>query len=235
MNASAIEAIFKAQVDNVRELERAWKHINRDINSAYLRQQPKAVRYETKLLAFVYCALAEATFSKLIHNPHAFDWSEIEQIKNASRESGVREGWKKAVQLCLRRVDARNTGYLQNVTQTISRIIEKYIFDPSILRNKIAHGQWVHALNRENSAVNSDLTAEISNVDVVELHRRKEALGTLTSVVEDLIKSPNRAHQRDYWTYLVQLEEKHRNMEGWTIERKVQQLREKKARYQPQA
>ncbi len=227
MNASAIEAIFMAQVENVRELERAWKHINRDINAAYLRSQPTAVRYETKLLAFVYCALAESIFSKLMHNPHAFDWGEIEQIKAESRERGVREGWRKAVQLAMSRVDAQNTGYLQNVTQTINRIIDEYIFDPSILRNKIAHGQWVNALNRENSSVNQDLTNDINQLDVVELYRRKEALATLASIVEDVIKSPNRAHQRDYWTYLVGLEEKHKEMRSWTVQKKIDQIREK--------
>lgn len=230
MNESTLDAIFAAQVENVRELERAWKHVNRDINAAYRCNQASAARYETKLLAFVYCALAEAVFSKLIHSPRAFDWGEIKQIQTEAIKRGVREGWRKAVALALRRVDAQRSGHLENVTQVIDRLINQYIFDPSVLRNKIAHGQWKYALNRDNSSVNSDLTTEINNLDVVELYRRKEALMTLKSIVEDLIKSPNRAHQRDYWTYLVGLESKHQEMRSWTVQKKVHQIREKASR-----
>jgi len=222
-----MEAIFQAQVENVRELERAWKHINRDVNAAYRNNQEAAVNYETKILAFVYCALAEAIFSKLIHQPHAFDESEIAQITTNTKDYGVRAGWHKAVELALLRVDAGNPGYLNNVTQTINRFIEEFIFDPSVLRNKIAHGQWVYALNRNNSAVNQELTSEISNIDVVELYRRKEALTTLRSIMEDLIKSPNRAHHRDYWQHIVNLTQKHEEMKRWTVEEKVRKIKEK--------
>lgn len=230
MNATQIEAIFHAQVDNVRELERAWKHVNRDVNEAYYKNQESAVSFETKLLSLLYCALAEAVFSKLIHTPNGFSAADILQIKRAQSDEGVRAGWTKCIELALLSVNARKSNHGPNVKKKLHELIELYIFDPSILRNKIAHGQWVKALNRDNDAVNNDITAEIASLTVVELYRRKHALEMLVSLVEDLIKSPNKAHQRDYWSYVCEMESAQKEMASWTVENKVEQLLKKRNR-----
>lgn len=227
MNEQEINEIFLAQTENVRELERAWNHINRDINHAYLKGQGAAVAYETKLMALVYCALAEAVFSKLIHTPHGFTSDEIGQIKRVNNDNGVREGWSKCLDLALMRVEGNKSGHVPNVKKKLKIFIDSYIFDPSILRNKIAHGQWVKALNRPNDAVNPELTKEINEITVVDLYKRKFAFVKLASILEDIIESPNKAHHRDYWDHLVKLDEEQKNMESWTVEGKVAQLKAK--------
>jgi len=229
MNDEQIETIFAAQVQNVRELVRAWKHLNRDVNAACLKSQSTSLRIETKLLALVYCALAEAMFSKLIHTPKALSADAILQIKQELAIAGVREGWKKCVEIVLMAVAAKNSSHAPNVRKTLGHLIDEYIHDPSMLRNKIAHGQWVIALNRENTAVNEEISMEIAELDVVELYRRKHALEMICSIIEDLIKSPNRAHQRDYWVHTVELGEKQKQMKQWSLETKVEQLREKRS------
>ncbi|GEM_PF-3711264 len=52
--------------------------------------------------------------------------------------------------------------FLQNfkVNEKISDLIQEYIIDPSIIRNKIAHGQWSIAFNREHTNVNNDIDLE---------------------------------------------------------------------------
>ncbi len=57
-------AVFAAQTENVRALEQAWKHINKAINAAYSSGDTSSSEIHTKLLAQVYCAFAEAVFSK---------------------------------------------------------------------------------------------------------------------------------------------------------------------------
>lgn len=231
MNASQIQEVFSAQTDNVRELERAWRHVNRDINTSYLKNQLSSVSYETKIMALVYCALAEAIFSKLIHTPHGFAPDHILQIKQSTKEHGIKSGWLKCLELALLRVEGRGSGHVPNVQRKLSAFIDAYIFDPSILRNKIAHGQWVKALNRENEAINRDITKEINDLTVVELYRRKNALEKLASILEDIIESPNKAHHRDYWQHLVDMEQEQAAMAGWTVERKLEQLRQKYERH----
>ena len=108
-------------------------------------------------------------------------------------------------------------------------MIEQFIFDPSLVRNKLAHGQWSVALNRDNTAINSEITKEIEDHTVVELYRRKHALEKLAVILEDIIESPNKTHHRDYWTHLTDFEEKQKLLAGWTFEKKVAQLFEKKS------
>ena len=224
MNA---QEIFSAQTENIQELQRAWGQINRDVNKSYLKNKSDSVRLQTKLMALVYCALAEAIFSKLIHTPNCFTSDQVIQIKKRTSDAGVKSGWLKCLELALGNVEGHKSGYVPNVKQSLERLINEYIFDPSILRNKLAHGQWVNALNREHSAINSDLTSEISSLTVVELYRRKTALEKLASIMTDIIESPTKAHPRDYWSQTSELDEELKRMATWTVQRKVDQLRKK--------
>jgi hypothetical protein len=222
-------AVFQAQTENVRELERAWVHINRQINALILQKNDKAVEITVKLLALVYCALAEALFSKLLHTPHGLSLDHIEQVKSAVKANGIKSGWLKCAELAVRDVEGAKSSHNHNVRKKLEVLIEQFIYDPSLVRNKLAHGQWTVALNRENTAVNLDITKEIDEHTVVELYRRKHALDKLAAILEDLIESPNKAHHRDYWAHLVNLEEEQRALAKWTVEKKTEQLFKKKA------
>jgi len=221
--------VFQAQTENVRELERAWNHLNRQINALILQKNGKSVEIMTRLLALVYCALTEATFSKMIHTPYSLDNDEIEQIKGA-QTTGVKLAWLKCAGLAIRHIGGAKTSHAPNVLKKLTELIDQFVFDPSLIRNKIAHGQWAIALNRENTAVNTDLTQEIANLDVVELSRRKYALEKLALIVEDIIESPVKTHNRDFWRHLTELESGQKKMARWTFEDKVRQLFDKKER-----
>jgi hypothetical protein len=223
-------AVFQAQTENVRELERAWAHVNRQINDQILRKNSKAVETTTKLLALIYCALAEAVFSKLIHTPYGLEIAEIEQAKAVVSSDGIKSAWLKCAEFSVRYVGGKKSNHVPNVLQTLTDLIDRFIFDPSLLRNKLAHGQWSVALNRQNTAVNHDITREIKDLTVVELYKKKYALQKLALILEDIIESPNKTHYRDYRSHLTQLEAKEREMARWTFKRKVDQLFDKKSR-----
>lgn len=222
-------AVFHAQTKNVRELETAWAHVNRQINALILQKNAKSVEITTKLLALIYCALAESIFSKLIHTPNGLSLAEIDQVKFATSARGIKSGWLKCGELAIQRVEGAKSNHGHNVLKKLSFLIEQFIFDPSLVRNKLAHGQWSVALNRDNTAVNADITKEIEEHTVVELYRRKHALERLAAIVEDIIESPNKAHHRDYWIHLSELEEKQKALATWTFEKKVEQLFTKKS------
>lgn len=222
-------AIFKAQIKNVLSLHQAWKQENRQINSSILQNNSKAVDVNTKILAVIYCALAEAVFSKLIHTPHGLTLDEIKQVKSAAKATGVKFGWTKCAEIAVQRVDGAKHNHRSNVLQKLTAMIDEFIYDPSMIRNKLAHGQWCVALNSENTGVNLDLTSEIAGYSVLDFYRRKHSLEQLAAIIEDLIESPNRAHRRDYWSHLCELEAKQREMSAWTIERKAAQLRTKRS------
>lgn len=227
MTHAEIEEIFAAQTANVQALEQAWKHINKAINAAYSCDQKSTADIQTRLLAQVYCAFAEAVFSKLIHTPDALTSDEIAQVKTKGKRNIV-EAWKKCVELALKKVQGQNSGHIANTQKKIYSLIDQYVYDPSLLRNKIAHGQWQVALNANNTKVNPALTAKVQSLTVVDLYRSKEAFQSLFRIIEDIIESPNKAHQRDYWVHITEFENSQRKMSAWTVEKKVDALKKKK-------
>lgn len=229
MNQQQRLSVFKAQTENVRELNSAWAHLKRSIHAQLLVGNDKSVEVHTRLLALTYCAWTEALFSKLIHTPHGFELDEIAQIKTEARANGVTAGWRKCIELSVRNVEAARAGHLANVTQTLRRLIDTYIEAPSILRNKIAHGQVFIALNRDNTDVNPELTSGISNLNVVVLDRHKTACQGLSDIVENIVESPQKGAMRDYWVLTQQITEHLQETASHTIEEKVAHLREKAA------
>ncbi|WP_447722945.1 hypothetical protein [Edwardsiella tarda] len=228
MQESDRNNIFAAQTKNVRALEQAWKHINKSINAAYSCGDISSAEIHTKLLAQVYCAYAEAVFSKVIHTPDGLCINDINQIKTKSRKNIV-EAWKKCVELSLKRIQVENGSHVPDVKLKINEFIDAYIFDPSLIRNKIAHGQWIVALNTNNTNVNAELTAKIKSISVIDLYQKKAAFKSLSCILEDIIKSPNKAHHRDYGGYVTEFETSQRKMASWTIEKKITALKSKKS------
>lgn len=221
--------VFAAQTENVRALEQAWKHINKTINAAYTKSDVSSAEIHTKLLAQVYCAFAESVFSKVIHTPDGLTLDEIAQVKAKGR-SNIVAAWKKCVELSLQKVQGKSSGHVANTSKTINELIDKYIYDPSLLRNKIAHGQWKVALNKNNTKVNQIITDQVLSIDVIILYRYKEAFQSLFRIVEDIIESPNKAHHRDYWVHITEFQNSQKKMESWTIENKITSLKQKKER-----
>lgn len=222
-------AVFRAQTSNVRELTATWAHVKRSIHAQLLTGNTKSVELQTKLLALTYCAWLEALFSKVIHTPHGFSLDEIAQIKREGQASGISAAWKKCVQLALRRVRAAKTGHVANVSRQLNRLIAEYVEAPSLLRNKVAHGQIVLALNRGNTDVNADLTAQLQDVDLVKLDRWRAASQGMADIVENIIESPRKGAMRDYWTLMQRVLDKLETSRGYTLADKVELLKAKKA------
>ena len=218
-------SVFQAQTQNVRSLSRTWALINRQINDCIRVGNGPALDANTKFLAVLYCALSEATFSKLLHTPHGLELCEIEQVKAARRMgSGIKDGWLKCAEVAIRRVEGGKYNHQVNARKKLGELIETYIFDPTLIRNKLAHGQWTVALNRENTDINQELTRQLVALDVVELYRREQVLRPLAAIIEDMIESPDRAHFKDYWKHLARIEDTQRTLSKWTMERKRKQL-----------
>ena len=182
--------VFQAQTANLRVLEQGWKHIKRGIHRDLLANNKASVELQTKVLALTYCAWSEAAFSKLVHTPHCFELDEIRQIKTAGERGSIVSAWEKCVALALRKIRSRNGNYVPNVKQELSRLIKTYIETPSQLRNKVAHGQWQVALNSKNTALNTDLTGSLANLDLVKLDLLKKGCEGLCLIVEALVESP---------------------------------------------
>lgn len=200
-------AIYRAHTTNVRALESGIRQIRRSINLALRGNDQAAVHCHTRLYAVTFCAWAEANFLKVVCTPYGFEPEEVAQILDAKqgRNGNIRLGWKKAVELGLRHLDAKRGNFLPNARQELERAIDQYVFEPAQLRNKLAHGQWAIALNRELTAEVADTTTLIEQLTITQVDGWHSCHGGLAGLVESLIESPKRAFVRDWWTDVVTL------------------------------
>ncbi|MBY8964599.1 MULTISPECIES: TM1812 family CRISPR-associated protein [Pseudomonadota] len=218
--------IFYWQNANVRKLDTAFKQVRRVLNKALINNDLALVEIQTKLLAFLYSCWTEATFYKLIHTPHCFELDEIEQIKRHIKRFGITAGWKKAVNLSLRHINASG-GDIPNRKQRIEGLLREYIEEPSQLRNKIAHGQWAVALNQNGYNKNDPLSNALNDLDFLKVERLRSGCSALAAVVESLFESPDKAFHADYYTVLTEAEERLRTMQSYSVPEHVARLRAK--------
>lgn len=221
-----IASIFSAQTANVRELEKSWKQVNLAINHALVTNDSEALKLNTRFLGLLFCAYCEAQFSKLIHNPCQFNSIEIQQIKS---QRTVVDSWKKCILLAVKRIDASHSNYKPNLIKKINGLIDSYIAEPSLIRNKIAHGQWVRTLNTANTKETPDFSIKITNLNALDYIRYKAAVNHVYKIVEDIVKSPNKTHHRDFWKHISEFKKEQNLMMSWTIEDKRAMLKLKKS------
>jgi hypothetical protein len=228
MDNAARLAVYRAQTENVRMLNQARKQINKAINYALRKGDIVSSQVQTRVLALVFCAWVEASFSKVIHTPYGFTLEEIDQIKWAYQHFNLETGWKKCIELGLERISSsRKSNYIPNIRQMISSIVDDYVVAPSIIRNRVAHGQWKKALNNDNTAVNNNITNELGDLDVIVISKWFHIHEYLLSIIETLVESPNRAFHRDYWQEIAKLEDFLEESKKWNIDEKIKMLRKK--------
>ena len=223
------EEIYKAAVQNVRELSKALNLIKRLINTSMRRNKEEEIRALTKVYASTYSTWLESCLSKIIHTMDGFCDDEILQIK---RESNIEGKWEKTVELTFRKFNRTKRGNeVPNKIQQIHRLIDKYIISPSLIRNKVMHGQWEVALNRENTKVNAQLSQEIQNLSAVEVYKWHFISFRIIKIIEDLIKSnpqkDNWAHYKDYHVLLQEITDFEKKSTNWNETSKTKKLERK--------
>jgi hypothetical protein len=226
MNDQQKLAVFRAQVTNVRSLESGIRQIRRSINFGLKRRDDPYVAAHTRLYGITFCAWAEANFSKVIHTPYGFTTDEIVQIQK-QKQNGISGAWKKAVQLGLRYLTAKSGNFRPNAQRKLEQAIDRHVFEPSLLRNKLAHGQWAVALNRTNDAIEPVMTGQVRSLSITEIDGWLTCHRELAHLVETLIESPKRAFYRDWYGIVARLEERMEEAERRSLADHVAKLRRK--------
>lgn len=207
--------------ENCRKAEKVWTHSKRVLNNSLRRNKNSDVECQTRVMAVLYCTIAESYFAKILNTPDSLSDSEIQVVKDVVKSFGISNGWKKCLEIALKKCEAAPKGsHIPNVKQKIGGLIDKYILEPSVMRNKFAHGQWENAFNRELTEINTEITGRIQNLDIAEIEKHKYALTQLSQIMTDILASPNKAHIRDYWTLTCNLEEELNRRRDWNTESK---------------
>jgi hypothetical protein len=210
---------YQAYVKNSQDFLIAETELRRSINRLIKLNKRQSVEIQTKLYALLYSTFSEARFMKMILTPHGFEQVYVDEIL---KQGSVLEKWIKCIDLAFSKFNTNKKGSeIPNKKLEIIRIIHKYIIDPSIIRNKIAHGQLTIALNSKNSDLNFEITDKIENLDFVQISRLFEINKNLSDIVEELIESPDKAHYNNYYTRFQQLEAYIEKTQFWSLESKM--------------
>lgn len=218
-DTSSLE-FYKAYTVNVNDFLIAESEIRRTLNRALKSNKQITIKVQTKVYALLYCTYSEANFMKLILTPYGFSQDFINQIIG---QDNVQEKWLKCLELAFLEYTRKRKGSdVPNKILGLKKIITEFIVEPSIMRNKIAHGQLTIALNRKNTAINHIETQKIEELDFVKIHRLFEINKRLTSIIEDLIESPDKAHHHYYSPKFQELESFIKKTSTWTSVSKSQ-------------
>ncbi|MBC7858628.1 MAG: hypothetical protein H7Z39_07560 [Burkholderiaceae bacterium] len=221
--------VFQAQTRNVQELQATWRHLKRSLHRDLVAGNLTSAAALTRLLALTYCAWTETLFSKLIHTPYGFDCQEIESIKSLAKNNIVL-GWGRCVELALVHVVSSSVSDISSAKKALNDLVKTYIQEPSQLRNKIAHGQIVVALNSKNDDINSKLTGEISSLDIVKLDRLRAGATGLANMIEMLIESPEKTGMKNFQKVSKEIVADLNAMSSFTMIAKIALLKTKTSR-----
>ncbi len=226
MTNQEIYDLYVLQSRNVRQLKKVQKNLIKDINFYIKKNDEFQVEIKTKLLALLYCAISEAQFIQILHTPNGFSFTEITQIKN---QRSITESWKSMIDLAMNKVgDWNNNVDLLGRRNRLHDIIKIYIEEPQGLRNKIAHGQWIHALNNKNTKENEEITIKINSLNVVTITIWARVHQYLATIIRDLVQSPQIGHHNNYWVNLVELDNFLQESNSWSMEKRRQRIQNKK-------
>lgn len=221
---------YASLCQNCKTAVRAWKLSKRVLNDLLRRNKQTEAEDQTKVLALLYCSMAESFFYKILYTPNALSLSEIENVKDITNRNGIVEGWKKCISYGLDKVNASLIpGYDRSIIeQRLIELCEKYIYDPSLIRNKIAHGQWKEAFNRKLTGNQTQITQKLQTLSTTFLEANQFALTAIAQMVTDLLASPDKAHPRDFIDLSNKIDNEASRRAIWTTTSKKQKLQLKK-------
>lgn len=212
--------MFNIQSKNVQYLRKIINILKKDINDAIKRSDDFEIAMKTKILTLTYSAWSEAQLTQILYTPNSFSTNEITSILNAKKYN-VRDGWEKLIDISLsktRHLDIRI------IKTDLMNFVDKYIIKQSKVRNKLAHGQWINALESNLTTVDVPLTNELKDLNVVSIMIEFEVHTILGKIIRDLVQSPNNSFTCKYTQYKTELDNYLIKTQNWNINDKTNKV-----------
>ncbi|QEN06252.1 hypothetical protein EW093_16670 [Thiospirochaeta perfilievii] len=226
MNNDEIKTLYKLQTKNVKYLKKVQKNFIKDNNIGLRKNDNFSVDFKTKMLSLLFSTLSEAQFTQILYTPNGLYYSEIEKISSINN---IVLKWEELLEVSLTRVgDWTQNPDLEKKRNIIKSIIKDYIEKPQLLRNKIAHGQWIYALNKYNTREVRETSEEIKKLDVVTITKWFDIHQYLCFLMRDLVQSPHKSFHQHYWTNFYDLESYLDKTRSWNLDKRITILNRKK-------
>ncbi|HGE6108164.1 TPA: hypothetical protein ACGG8A_003496 [Vibrio cholerae] len=225
MTDSEIKELFKIQSRNVRHLKKVEKNLTMDINYHLLKGDDFKVGIKTNFYSLLYSSLSEAQFLQILHTPNGFSYAEIQKVNN---KRSIVDKWKCMLDIALSKVgDFKADSDIANKRNHLLDIITTYIENPQTIRNKIAHGQWVCALNSKNTKENAATTAAVKSINVVEISRWYTVHQYLCFIMRDLVQSTPGTFNQSFNENYSKLDTFLTESASWTLTTRINDIKRK--------
>lgn len=226
MNHAERLTVFQSQTENLNALGAAIEQVRRNVNASLKAGDALSASAATKTYALLFCAWAETNFSKLIHTPYGLQLDEVRQITLAHQREGIAAGWAMAVEFGLRCLDVEKHGDIAaKVAETLVRVIDNHLFDLDPIRNRLSLGQWSVVLSEEeDEVVDTDLTASMTDLDIVEVNIWFETHERFAGLVGALIGIPQTTVIRDWRLEAAHLENEVGTLQARTLDDYIARL-----------
>lgn len=187
---NGVSAAAAQAIDNqINDLKINFLEIKSSLSNTYKNDKIHELESYTRMLVLLYCTWSEASLLKLKHTPHGLSIAE----RSMDLGKSVENKWSKLIDIILDKIPIQNSGDISHMKNDLKAITEEYIKKPSILRNKIAHGQWIEAMNRDNDDLNFDLSFELSTLDIVKVDFSFNIHNHFLEILESILESNDTA------------------------------------------
>jgi hypothetical protein len=202
-------------------LEQAIKTVQRTLREYISVEEREQTYVYTKILSHLVNSWAEVRLMKLIYEAGAFSGIEKTEIITRRKLEGK---WTTALNTAFcNAFDVKNQNNISNQTNVpytarirhaaLLQIITGSLVESSAIRNRIAHGQWKHALTNDLVKINRSLTNGLRRENILVLQFRLEMFKSLAQIIHDLAVSKP-TFQRDFDANYKKIEEQQRNAEN---------------------
>lgn len=224
MTDQNIYQLYINQSKNVRVLKKYQNILIKDINVSISRSDQFSLTFKTKMLALLYSTVSEAQFIQILYTPKGLTWGEISIVKT---KRNLTDKWAEIVKIGLAKIPDDSIDK-PGVNDKLNEIINEIIDKPKTVRNKIAHGQWVVALNSANTQVNQDLTTQLENINVVKLTKLLKLHQLFCEIIRELLQSPSNHFSTKYIDNIEIYNNFIELSSTWTMENRKQRILNKK-------
>lgn len=209
--------IYTCHVENLRALQVAQDSVAKLARKAIATDDKATIQSLVRLYAFLLGAWAECRLKKLLFESNGFSGEDRAKIESQKTQLGQ---WKLAVELAFRkRYNVPNAALsASNITFTgFARYKELIlILDTDLqlvieIRNKLAHGQWIHPFNNACTNIEPRKKQLLDKENLQSLIFKVAMITQLAELVHDLVVSTE-TFDRDFDTHYKILDQARTNL-----------------------
>lgn len=225
------QELYRYHSDNFRAVAGGFEHALKQLKLAIATKDDPAQEAQTRVAAFLLSAKIEARFYKLLFEPPVPEEFRDRINRRAGRAPSLMEKWERTIVEAFSLYysvtgDFMDSSAPDRAKEQCGLHLEALSHFSSVieLRNKIAHGQWIHALNRAGRGINAGKTRQLEEENLLSLGLKDRAAQIVADAINDLVVS-KRTHDRDLKRHQRSLQNVLRELETRSYEKFARNIR----------